>query len=110
MGQNREGILHIKQPTIYHTNFGIELSGKEEMIERFNELCYREFNCSYTPTATEEKRSYRAFWQGQTKGWLYIEFWMDRTPENWEKVSKKATQIADELHIPLASEAPREEW
>lgn len=99
---DRHNILTFVEPTFYHNNFGLQMFGDPALIERFNELAWEEFNASWLDDPRyEEKRAYGAFWQGQDEDWLYIEFWMEKTPENRAKIEKIGREFADKMGIPF---------
>lgn len=100
----REGKLYMATPTPAHNHYGLKLWGRPELVERFNEICWREFSprCITEPEKAEERRAWGAFWQSQAEDFLYIEFWMEPTPAVREKVWQKAQEIARELGLSVA--------
>lgn len=95
--------LFFVEPTTYHNNFGLQLWGDPEIVSKFDQLAHREFGCHERMTLEqyEEKNAFRCFWQGRSPEWIYLEFWMDKTPENRLKIETVARKMADELKVPF---------
>jgi hypothetical protein len=69
-----------------------------EKVSDFDAICRREFDGRWLDDPrSDEKRSWGAFWQGQSEDWLYIEFWMEQSPENQGRLLEMALKIGSEL-------------
>lgn len=101
--ESHESKLYMVGPIPSHNHYGLKLWGPNELIDRFNEICSREFSPRYItePEKVEERRAWGAFWQSQAEDFLYIEFWMPPTEATKAKVWSKAQEIAQELGLPL---------
>jgi hypothetical protein len=102
--------LRIKLPNTYHNNYGLEVFGPPDLIERFDGICHREFwpallfdddGVVNNLSSYNMKKSWGAFWQGQDKDWLYIEFWMEQSIANQDRLIDMALRIGEELGLPI---------
>jgi hypothetical protein len=100
---DRANRLHIVLPTMLHNNFGLQMWGDPALVARFDAICHREFDGRWTPDPAdrERKKSWGAFWQGQSEDWLYVEFWMEKSVENQDRLLAMAEKIGAEMGVPV---------
>lgn len=88
----REGKLYMATPTPAHNHYGLKLWGRPELVERFNEICWREFSprCITEPEKAEERRAWGAFWQSQAESGRRSGRRRKRSRVNWASPSLSA--------------------
>lgn len=92
--------LYFVEPTPHHDNFGLQMWGDEELIRNFLFWSFMLFNAQRIDDLLyREKKNLGCFWQGHTKDWLYLEFWMDQSEANRLKLYKYGERIAKELEV-----------
>lgn len=91
--------LWISEPTRNHNNHGLQIIHDDpaKLVE-FRKLAWDQF------FSDANKERFHGFWQGESKEWIYIEFWASRQPGVLDEIKRRSDVIATRLGMELSTE------